>query len=66
MMKLENWTLLAAWVVTILLLFAIPRAKIRLGLVALLFHQFMTWPLGLVVAELGLLAYPSRWFPNVG
>jgi hypothetical protein len=66
MMKLEIGVLLAAWVVTLLLLFAVPRAKTRLVLVAALFHQFLTWPLGLAVVELGLVAYPVRLFPNFG
>jgi hypothetical protein len=66
MMKLENGVLIAAWVVTFLLLFAVPRAKTRLALVAMLFHQLLTWPLGLTVVELGLVAYPVRLFPAVG
>lgn len=43
----------------------IPRRKRRHAQVAFLFKQFLTWFSGLVVANLGLIEYPVRFFPSV-
>jgi len=44
------------------LLIWIPRKNIRHSIVIFFFKQFMTWILGLVVVELGLITYPVREF----
>lgn len=41
----------------------IPKSKIRQAHVAYLFTLIITWFLGLVVAELGVVEYPVRQFP---
>ncbi|WP_453995841.1 CBO0543 family protein [Bacillus nitroreducens] len=64
-MTIEAWILLGVYVFTAALLFAIPREKIRLAVVAFLFKQFITFLIGLVVVEWGLLEYPVRLFPSV-
>lgn len=43
----------------------IPRSKRRHAQVAFLFKQFLTWFSGLIVANLGLIEYPVRFFPAV-
>lgn len=51
------------WIVTTLSLFLlIPKSKVRLALVAFLFNQVITWPVGLFVAEMGWVEYPIRFF----
>ena len=51
------------WIATILSLFLfIPKGKVRLALVAYLFFQTMSWPLGLFVADMGWIQYPIRFF----
>jgi hypothetical protein len=57
--------LLSVWVITIGLIFIIPRDKKRLAIVAFLFKQFITWFTGLVVVEYKLLSYPIRLFAEV-
>ena len=54
-----------AWGITILSLFLfVPKNKIHLALVAFFFKQAMTWPLGLLVADMGWIQYPIRFFEN--
>ncbi|MEH7307572.1 CBO0543 family protein [Neobacillus drentensis] len=64
-MKLEWWILLAVWVLTLGLLLIIPKNKIRLAVTAFLFTQAITWILGLIVVEYGLITYPVRLFADV-
>jgi hypothetical protein len=64
-MRIEYWILIGVWILTIALLFTIPRDKIRLAFTAFLFKQGITWILGLAVVEYGLLAYPVRFFADV-
>jgi hypothetical protein len=53
------------WGITICSLFLfIPRGKVRLAWVAFLFEQVLTWPLGLVVADRGLISYPVNFLEN--
>jgi hypothetical protein len=51
-------------VATVVLLF-IPKNRIRLAIFALLCKQVITFFIGLVVVELGLLEYPVRCFESV-
>ncbi|GKU27602.1 CBO0543 family protein [Clostridium folliculivorans] len=56
--------IIIGWVVTIGLLFKfVPRDKIREAHVAFFFKQLLTWLLGLLVVQLGLIEYPVRLFP---
>lgn len=53
------------WFITTLsLCFFIPKSKIRLALQAFLFSQALTWPLGLLVVDRGLIQYPILFFEN--
>ncbi len=67
---LNNWNpeylyIVFAWVVTIpTLLLLIPKKKISVAVVAFLGKQFVTWLLGLIVVQLGLIEYPVRLFPK--
>ncbi|GFP78532.1 CBO0543 family protein [Clostridium fungisolvens] len=57
--------ILIGWLVTIgLLLKFIPKNKIREAHVAFFFKQLLTWILGLLVVQLGLIEYPVRLFPS--
>jgi hypothetical protein len=61
-----EWTILIlVWITTFSLFFFVPRQKFRLAQVAILFKQMITWLLGLVVVELGLIEYPVRLFAAV-
>jgi hypothetical protein len=64
-MRMEWWILLFVWVVATGILFFIPKNKRRLAVVAFLFQQIITFLIGLVVVEFGLLEYPVRLFPSV-
>jgi hypothetical protein len=57
-MSIETIILLSVWILTIGLLFIIPRVKRRLAVVAFLIKQLITYILGLIVVELGLIIYP--------
>jgi hypothetical protein len=61
-MKLEKVILISVWLITIGLLFLIPKAKKRLAIVAFLFKELITWPTGLLVVQYGLITYPIRLF----
>lgn len=53
------------WIGTMVsLFFFIPKSKVRLALVAFLFQQALTWPLGLIVVDMGWIQYPIRFFQN--
>lgn len=64
-MKMEWWLLLSVYLVATGILFFIPKNKIRLAVVALLFQQVITFLIGLVVVEFGLLEYPVRLFASI-
>jgi hypothetical protein len=57
--------LYSVWILTIISLFIfIPKNKVRLAWVAFLFKQCITWPSGLLVADMGWIQYPIRFFEN--
>jgi hypothetical protein len=62
---LAIWILISIWVLSIILLFFIPRDKIRMAWMAGLFMQVMTWSIGVYVVEKGWLAYPVRFFASI-
>ncbi|MBS4213959.1 MULTISPECIES: CBO0543 family protein [Neobacillus] len=64
-MRMEWWILISVYAVSTGILFFIPKNKFRLAVVAILFKQVITFLIGLVVVELGLLEYPVRLFPSV-
>ncbi|KAF0818120.1 hypothetical protein KIS4809_2922 [Bacillus sp. ZZV12-4809] len=64
-MRIEWWILLMVYIAATVILAFIPKNKIRLAVVALLFKQFITFLAGLAVVELGLLEYPIRLFPSI-
>ncbi|WP_102275672.1 CBO0543 family protein [Cytobacillus massiliigabonensis] len=64
-MRIEWWILLLVNTVATGILFFIPKNKIRLAIVAFLFKQLITFLIGLVVVELGLLEYPVRLFASI-
>ncbi|MDR7865616.1 MAG: CBO0543 family protein [Sporomusaceae bacterium] len=64
-MSTEKLILYGVWIATVVsLFFLIPREKVRLALVAFLFKQFITWPVGLYVVDRGWIMYPVRFFEN--
>ncbi len=64
-MGLELAILVIAWIITIVgLIIFVPKIKIREAFVIFLFKQFITWIVGLLVVELGLIIYPVRSFAN--
>jgi len=64
-MRIDWWLLLSVYAVATGILFFIPKNKIRLAVVAFLFKQIITFLIGLVVVELGLLEYPVRLFSSI-
>ncbi|MED3572917.1 CBO0543 family protein [Cytobacillus praedii] len=64
-MRIEWWLLLSVYALSTGILFLIPKNKIRLATVAFLFKQIITFLIGLVVVELGLLEYPVRLFASI-
>jgi hypothetical protein len=62
---MEWWILLAVYIIATGILLAIPKNKIRPAVVAFLFTQIITFLLGLVAVEFGLLEYPVRLFPSI-
>lgn len=65
-MSVDGKTILYfTWALTIASLFVlIPKAKVRLALVAFFFKQVITWPLGLYVVHMGWIQYPIHFFEN--
>lgn len=61
-----NWMILfgSMILIVILLLIYIPRNMIRVALTIFLFKQILTWILGVLVVELGLIRYPVRLFEH--
>ncbi|WP_166242852.1 CBO0543 family protein [Paenibacillus turpanensis] len=64
-MNTEYAIIAYVWGLSLLLWFLIPRAKRRLAVTAFLFKQMITYPLGLLVVEYDLLAYPVRLLPEI-
>lgn len=65
-MNLERWILVGVIIVTILAtVFFIPRSKAREAWILFLFLQFITWPAGLFVVEMGWLKYPIQLLPDI-
>lgn len=64
-MKMEWWILISVFAIATSILAFIPKNKMRLAVVAFLSTQVITFLIGLVVVELGLLAYPVRLFASV-
>lgn len=64
-MRVEWWIILSVYVISTGILFFIPKNKIRLAVVAFLFKQIITFLIGLVVVELGLIEYPIRLFASI-
>jgi hypothetical protein len=64
-MRMDWWILLSVYVVAIGIILFIPKKKRRLAAVAFLFKQVITFIIGLVVVELGLLEYPIRLFASI-
>lgn len=65
-MLLEGRTILyLVWIVTIAsAVFFIPRNKVRLAWVAFLFTQLITWPVGLLIVDIGLIKFPTEFLQN--
>ncbi len=62
-MGYEAIILVIAWIITSIgLIIFVPKIKIREAIVIFLFKQLITWVVGLLVAELGLIIYPIRSF----
>jgi hypothetical protein len=64
-MRMEWWILLSVYIVATGIVIFIPKRKRRLAVVAFLFKQFITFLIGLVVVEWGLLEYPIRLFAKI-
>jgi hypothetical protein len=65
-MTVEWFLLGAVWVLSLaLLVFTIPKERARVAHTAFLFKQMITWILGLLVVEFGLLEYPVRELASV-
>ncbi|MCR2803647.1 CBO0543 family protein [Paenibacillus soyae] len=64
-MTLDRIVLLSAWLLTIILIVCfIPRSKIREAQIVFMFKQVLTWPLGVLIVQFGLIEYPVREFPQ--
>lgn len=62
-MSIERIIEVLAWIITAgLLLWLVPKNKIREANVIFFFKQLMTWVLGLSIAEMDLIEYPVRFF----
>lgn len=64
-MKIEWWVLLLVYAVATGILFFIPKNKFRLAIAAFLFTQVITFLIGLLVVQLGLIEYPVRTFSSI-
>jgi len=55
----------AVWFISAALVFvSVPRSLYREAWISYLFMQALTWPMGLLAVQLGLLTYPSRFFAH--
>ncbi|WP_281889803.1 CBO0543 family protein [Paenibacillus sp. YYML68] len=64
-MSKEYIILVAVWISSFLLLFTIPKEMRRVGATAFLFKQVMTFVLGYLAVENGMLQYPVRELADV-
>lgn len=64
-MRIEWSVLILVYVLTTGILFFIPKNKFRLAIVGFLFAQVITFLVGLLVVEFGLLKYPVRLFASI-
>ncbi|MCM3569481.1 CBO0543 family protein [Neobacillus mesonae] len=64
-MKLEWGILISVWIITVCMVFIIPKEKRRIALAAFLFKQGVTWLSGLAVVEYHLISYPVRLFSDI-
>lgn len=64
-MKLYYGILAGVWILSLLLMILIPKDRRRMAVLAFLFKQTITYLLGLVAVELGLLAYPVRELADI-
>lgn len=62
-MSVERIILIAVWVLACLaLLIYVPKVRYREAIVIFMFKQVMTWLLGIITVEAGLIEYPVRIF----
>ncbi len=62
-MSVEKAILYFTWIATaISLVLLIPKDKIRLAIVAFLFKEFLTWPMGLYVANTTKASFTFEFF----
>ncbi|HAM81946.1 CBO0543 family protein [Ornithinibacillus bavariensis] len=64
-MIIEWWILIVAYTLATSVLFFIPKGKYRLAIVAFLFNQAITFLVGLLVVDLGMIEYPVRLFASI-
>jgi len=64
-MRIEWWIIIFVYIAATGILLFIPKNRIHLAIFALLCKQLITFLVGLVVVELGLIEYPIRCFPSV-
>ena len=61
----EYIILVIAWLITIgMLIIFVPKKQIREAWLIFFFKQLLTWVLGLIVVELGLIEYPVDIFQH--
>lgn len=54
---------ISAWIIiSVILLLYIPKNKLRHAWLIFFFKQFMTWVIGLLIVQYGLIEYPVRIF----
>jgi hypothetical protein len=64
-MSIDTDILVLAWIITsTVLIFTVPKTKIREAILIFFFVQLITWVAGLAVAQFRLIDYPVRSFPN--
>jgi hypothetical protein len=51
-------------IITLMLIIFVPKNKIREATLIFFFKQLLTWMLGLIVVQYGLIEYPIRSFPK--
>jgi hypothetical protein len=62
-MRTDTLIIIIGWLITItLLIFFVPKARVREAIVVFMFKQMITWIIGLLVVELRMLEYPVRSF----
>jgi hypothetical protein len=61
----ERWLLILFIILSLILLIKfVPKEKIRDACILFLFLQTITWILGLIAVEKGLIEYPVQLFPS--